>query len=70
MRTFQPGPSKVVGSLEPLPAEPLESTEYGKKYAIIGRLTGLTGRMAEIVTVWIILVGEDVPRFVKAHPKD
>jgi hypothetical protein len=45
-------------SLASLPAEPLESTEYGTKYAIIGPLTGLNGRMAEIVTVWIILVGE------------
>jgi hypothetical protein len=53
-----------------LPAEPLESTEYGTKYAIIAPLTGLNGRMAEIVTVWIILVGEDVPRFVTAYPKD
>ena len=57
-------------SLASLPAEPLESTEYGTKYAIIGPLTGLNGRVAEIVTVWIILVGEDVPRFVTAYPKD
>jgi hypothetical protein len=52
------------------PAEPLESTEYGTKYAIIAPLTGLNGRMAEIVTVWIILAGEDTPRFVTAYPKD
>ncbi|GEM_PF-223885 len=26
--------------------------------------------MAEIVTVWIILAGEDTPRFVTAYPKD
>jgi hypothetical protein len=57
-------------SLASLPAEPLESTEYGTKYAIIGPLTGLNGRVAEIVTVWIILTGEDVPRFVTAYPKD
>ena len=40
-------------SLASLPAEPLESTEYGTKYAIIGPLAGLNGRVAEIVTVWI-----------------
>jgi hypothetical protein len=57
-------------SLASLPAEPLESTEYGTKYAIIGPLTGLNGRVAEIVTVWIILAGEAVPRFVTAYPKD
>jgi hypothetical protein len=48
----------------------LESTEYGTKYAIIGPLTGLNGRVAEILTVWIILAGEDVLRFVTAYPKD
>jgi hypothetical protein len=57
-------------SFASLPAEPLESTEYGPKYAIIGPLTGLNGRVAEIVTVWIILAGTDVPRFVTAYPKD
>ncbi len=57
-------------SLASLPAEPLESTEYGTKYAIIGPLPGLNGRVAEIVTVWIILAGEAVPRFVTAYPKD
>ncbi len=56
--------------LASLPAEPLESTEYGTKYAIIGPLTGLNGRVAEIVTVWIILAGEAVSRFVTAYPKD
>jgi hypothetical protein len=57
-------------SLASLPAEPLESTEYGSKYAIIGLLSGPNGRMAEIVSVWIILAGEDAPRFVTAYPKD
>jgi hypothetical protein len=56
--------------LASLPAELLESTEYGAKYAIIGPLTGLNGRVAEIVTVWIILADEDAPRFVTAYPKD
>jgi hypothetical protein len=57
-------------SLLARPAEPLESTEYGTKYAITAPLTGLNGRMAEIVSVWIILAGEDTPRFVTAYPKD
>ncbi len=48
----------------------INRTEYGTKYAIIGPLTGLNGRVAEIVTVWIILAGEDAPRFVTAYPKD
>ena len=57
-------------SLLARPAEPLESTEYGTKCAIIAPLIGLNGRMAEIVTVWIILAGEETPRFVTAYPKD
>ena len=59
-----------VRSLLARPAEPLESTEYGTKYAITAPLTGLNGRMAEIVSIWIILAGEDMPRFVTAYPKD
>ena len=31
---------------------------------------GLNGRVAEIVTVWIILAVKAVPRFVTAYPKD
>jgi hypothetical protein len=57
-------------SLLARPAEPLESTEYGTKYAITAPLTGLNGRMAEIVSIWIILAGEDMPRFVTAYPED
>ncbi len=37
---------------------------------IIGPLAGLNGRVAEIVTVWIILAVDAVPRFVTAYPKD
>ena len=69
-RRCSPALETDLRSLASLPAEPLESTEYGTKYAIIGPLTGLNERVAEIVTVWIILTGEDVPRFVTAYPKD
>jgi hypothetical protein len=31
---------------------------------------GLLGRPVEVVTVWIILTGEDAPRFVTALPGD
>jgi hypothetical protein len=48
----------------------LSQVTAGTKYAIIGPLTGPNGRVAEIVTVWIILAGEDAPRFVTAYPKD
>jgi hypothetical protein len=57
-------------SLLSLHAEQLDLTEYGRKYAVSGAITGPNGRIAEIVAVWIILVGEEMPRFVTAYPKD
>jgi hypothetical protein len=57
-------------SLLSLNAEQLDVTEYGRKYAVTGSITGPNGRLAEIVSVWIILAGEEMPRFVTAYPKD
>ena len=57
-------------SLLSLDAEQLDVTEYGRKYAVTGSITGPNGRLAEIVSVWIILAGEEMPRFVTAYPKD
>lgn len=51
-------------------AKPLELTEYGKKYAIHGSVTGPNGRSARIVSIWIILNAENVPRFITAYPED
>lgn len=47
-----------------------EPSEYGIKYLVRGVLHGTNGRSAEVVTVWIILRGEDTPRFVTAYPED
>jgi hypothetical protein len=33
-----------------------------------GTITGPSGRAAGVVAVWIILNGEDFPRFVTAYP--
>jgi len=43
-------------------------TAYGKKYEIRGRIRGPAGKTREIISVWIILADEDVPRFVTAYP--
>jgi hypothetical protein len=51
-------------------AERIEVTEYGSKYLVKGNLFGPTGRAAGIATVWIILSGETVPRFITAYPED
>lgn len=49
-------------------AEPIDSTPFGQKYEVKGRLKGPNGKEADVVTVWIILGGEDFPRFVTAFP--
>jgi hypothetical protein len=46
-----------------------ESTAYGVKHEISGMLRGPSGGQAMVVTVWITLVGEEVPRFVTAYPE-
>jgi hypothetical protein len=51
-------------------AEQLELTEHGQKLAFRGEITGPNGRLARVVTVWIILTGENVVRFVTAYPED
>ena len=49
-------------------AQPATTSSYGQKYEIRAILTGVAGRSAEVVSVWIILAGEDAPRFVAAYP--
>lgn len=44
------------------------SSPHGRKYEVRGTLVGPAGREAALVSVWIILHGEDVPRFVTAFP--
>lgn len=41
---------------------------YGQKYEVRGTLCGPNGRIAAVVTAWIILRGERSPRFVTAFP--
>lgn len=50
-------------------AEPVETTEFGTKYEIRGHISGPNGRTGHIVSAWIILNGEDTPRFVTAYPE-
>jgi len=45
-----------------------QANEYGQKYEVRGRIEGPTGRAADLVAVWIVLRGEDFPRFVTAFP--
>ena len=52
----------------PLNAVKIEKSEYGQKFVIEGPMTGLTGKTVQVVTVWVILKGENSPRFITAYP--
>jgi len=43
-------------------------SQFGQKYEVRGTLKGPSGRQAEVMTVWVVLTGEVVPRFVTAYP--
>lgn len=42
--------------------------DYGEKFTVWGRLKTPAGSSRDIITVWIVLGDEDVPRFVTAYP--
>jgi hypothetical protein len=44
------------------------ATKFGQKYVVRGMIQGPTGRTAMVRSAWIILQGEDAPRFVTAYP--
>ncbi len=45
-----------------------EAPAYGQKYEVRATVEGPTGRRADIVSVWIVLKGQDRPRLVTAFP--
>ncbi len=45
-----------------------QASQFGQKYQVRGSLIGPSGRQADIVTVWVVLAGEDFPRLVTAYP--
>ena len=47
-----------------------QETLYGRKYEIRGKIKGPGGKTGVVVSVWIILASEEVPRFVTAYPGD
>ena len=44
--------------------------DYGEKYTVLARLKTPSGVSRDIITVWIVLSGEDVPRFITAYPRE
>ena len=49
-------------------AEEVAPTKYGRKFVIPVPLTGPSGVTEIVLSVWIIRLGEDFPRFVTAYP--
>jgi hypothetical protein len=45
-----------------------QPNRFGRKFEVRGTLDGPSGRSAPVVTVWVILAGEGIPRFVTAYP--
>lgn len=50
------------------PAVGIWVSVYGTKYRVDGPITSPDGRDPLISTVWIILYGERIPRFITAFP--
>ena len=44
------------------------ATSYGQKYLVFGQLEGPLGA-ADVVTVWIVLAGDDTARLVTVYPR-
>lgn len=45
-----------------------DATRFGQKYVVLVTIQGPSGRTANLVVVWIVLNGENFPRFVTAYP--
>lgn len=54
----------------PLDAELGEETKYGQKYIIAGDIKGPSGKVIRLKSIWIILTGEDFPRFITIYPEE
>jgi len=46
----------------------VKETRYGRKFIIKGLLRGPAKKTVQIVTVWAIIKGENIPRFITAYP--
>jgi hypothetical protein len=47
----------------------VEDSGHGRKYLVSWGLTGPQGRSADVVSVWIVRVGDDTPRLVTVYPR-
>jgi hypothetical protein len=47
-----------------------ETTSFGRKYVIDGRLVGPGGDTEPVRTIWILESDQYVPRFITAYPRE
>ena len=59
----------ILANVEIDELEPKEVNDYGQKYQVTLCFQGSSGATWQIKTVWIVLTGEDVARFVTAVPE-
>ena len=52
----------------PSEVDEIVESQHGGKFVIRANLKGPNGRTFAMMSVWIVLKGEDVPRFVTAYP--
>ena len=45
-----------------------ETSAYGTKYRVDGRLASPDGRNPSVSTVWVVLHSDTIPRFITAFP--
>jgi len=50
-----------------LDVEEIIQSKYGTKYIIRGQLKGPSGISAEIISIWVVRIDEEIPRFVTAY---
>jgi hypothetical protein len=59
---------QLLSLLDSFPAEPGQPSDFGTKFETRGSLEGPSGKLARVVSVWMIRHGEDFPRFITAFP--
>lgn len=49
-------------------AQLVQESTFGRKYLVLGTITGPKGRTAEVATIWIIRSEDDTPQLVTVYP--
>jgi hypothetical protein len=52
------------------PAESSILDGFGRRFSVTGMIQAPSGRQVRITSVWMIRIGEEVPRFITAFPSE